>query len=105
MTEHGVFSTQAECMWLYIKDIKSALEYNRTLYPQVQYAYSCVPSYPCGQIGHIVCSKNPNIDLTRPLRRWPPEQEAKLFKYYSAAMHESAFVLPQFAKQYLFPNK
>lgn len=104
LTEQGVFSTQAECMWLYIDDIRKALEFNRTLFPQVRYAYSCVPSYPCGQIGHIVCSKNPNVNLTKPLRRWPPEKERELFRYYSAEMHESAFVLPVFAKKYLFPD-
>ena len=89
-------------MWLYIDDIRKALDFNRTLYPQVQYAYSCVPSYPCGQIGHIVCSKNAKVDLTKPLRRWTPEEEVELFKYYSADMHQAAFVMPQFAKKTLF---
>ncbi|KAI7854025.1 spermidine synthase [Circinella umbellata] len=102
LTPSGVFSTQAECMWLYIDDIRKALDFNRTLYPQVGYAYSCVPSYPCGQIGHIVCSKNANVDLTKPLRRWTPEEEARLFKYYSADMHQASFVMPQFAKKIFF---
>lgn len=29
MTDKGVFTTQAECMWLYIEDIRKALDINR----------------------------------------------------------------------------
>ncbi|ORY93943.1 spermidine synthase [Syncephalastrum racemosum] len=105
MTDKGVFTTQAECMWLYIEDIRKALDINRKLYPQVRYAYSCVPSYPCGQIGHVVCSKNPDLDLTQPLRRWTPAEESKLCRYYSAAMHTAAFALPKFAQDYLYPDE
>ena len=32
----------------------------RELYPSVDYAYSCVPTYPDGQIGFIIASKSTN---------------------------------------------
>lgn len=31
----------------------------KTLFPVVEYAYSTIPTYPSGQIGYMLCSKNP----------------------------------------------
>lgn len=101
LTEKGVFSTQGECMWLHLPLIKKVKDFCKDLYPVVDYAYTCIPTYPSGQIGHIMCSKDPNAVLREPLRRWTPEQEDKLCRYYNAEIHKAAFVLPQFAKKVL----
>ncbi|CEG72067.1 Putative Spermidine synthase [Rhizopus microsporus] len=101
LTENGVFSTQGECMWLHLPLIKKVKDFCKNLYPQVEYAYTCIPTYPSGQIGHVICTKNPNANLKEPLRKFTPEQEDKLLRYYSADMHKAAFILPQFAKKAL----
>lgn len=31
----------------------------KTLFPVVEYAYGTIPTYPSGQIGFMLCSKNP----------------------------------------------
>lgn len=101
LTEKGVFSTQGECMWLHLPLIRKVLDFCKNLYPQVEYAYTSIPTYPSGQIGHIMCSKDPNSNLKVPLRSFTPEQEDKLCRYYNSEIHKAAFVLPQFAKKAL----
>ncbi|CDH57020.1 spermidine synthase [Lichtheimia corymbifera JMRC:FSU:9682] len=101
MTDNGIFITQAEVMWLDMETIRKAVAFNRTIYPQVRYSYACVPSYPTGQIGFIVCSKDPTLDPSKPLRCWSEDEENKLCRYYSAAIHKASFILPQFAKRVL----
>lgn len=31
----------------------------KALFPVVDYAYTCIPTYPTGQIGFMLCGKNP----------------------------------------------
>ncbi|KAI9243487.1 spermidine synthase [Phascolomyces articulosus] len=102
LTEKGVFSTQGECMWLHLPLIKKVIEFCKDLYPRVEYAYTCIPTYPSGQIGHIMCSKDADAVIREPLRKFTPEQEAKLFRYYNSDIHKAAFILPQFAKKGLY---
>ncbi|KAI8141922.1 spermidine synthase [Fennellomyces sp. T-0311] len=102
LTEKGVFSTQGECMWLHLPLIKKVIDFCKDLYPRVEYAYTCIPTYPSGQIGHIMCSKDPEALIREPIRKFTPEQEAKLFRYYNSEIHKAAFVLPQFAKKVLY---
>ncbi|CAO0797896.1 unnamed protein product [Mucor circinelloides] len=102
LTEKGVFSTQGECMWLHLPLIRKVKDFCKDLYPQVEYAYTSIPTYPSGQIGHIMCSKDPNVNLREPLRKFTPEQEDKLCRYYNSEVHKAAFVLPQFAKKALY---
>lgn len=67
----------------------------------VEYAYTTIPTYPSGQIGFMVCSKDPNADVKVPLRSWSPEEEEKFCKYYNSEIHKASFVLPTFAKKAL----
>ena len=105
LTEKGVFSTQGECMWLHLPLIKKVMDFCKDLYPRVEYGYTCIPTYPSGQIGHIMCSKDSEAVIREPLRKWTPEQEAKLCRYYNSEIHKAAFVLPQFAKKVLYEEK
>ncbi|SAL98694.1 hypothetical protein [Absidia glauca] len=102
LTENGVFSTQGECMWLHLPLIKKVLTFCKGLYPTVAYAYTSIPTYPSGQIGHVLCSKNGETNFREPLRKFTPEQENSLLRYYNADIHKAAFVLPQFAKKALY---
>ncbi|KAG0236557.1 putrescine aminopropyltransferase [Actinomortierella wolfii] len=105
LREGGIISTQCECIWLHLPIIKEVLGFTRKLFSSVEYGFVTIPTYPSGQIGLMVCSKNGNPELKKPLRRWPKEQEAKLCRYYTAEIHEACFVLPQFARLALEESK
>jgi len=102
--QDGIIATQAECQWLHIPLIKDVRRYCQSLFPVVEYAFTTIPTYPSGQIGFMLCSRAGGQDMRKPTRRFTPEQEAKLFQYYNAEVHEAAFVLPQFTKNALADN-
>ncbi|KAJ1973928.1 putrescine aminopropyltransferase [Dimargaris verticillata] len=94
----GIICAQGECQWLHLPLIKNVITFARRIYPTVAYAYSSVPTYPSGQIGFILCSKDPKANLAEPLRSWSEADEERLCRYYNAQMHRAAFMLPQFTK-------
>ncbi len=73
----------------------------KEVFPTVEYGYTTIPTYPSGQIGFMVCCKDAKRDVTKPLRKWSPEEENKLCRYYNAKIHEAAFILPTFARNAL----
>ena len=81
-----------------ITDLKKSC---KSVFPTVEYAYTTIPTYPSGQIGFMVCSKDAERNVKKPLRSWSTEEEDKLCKYYSKEIHEAAFVLPTFARKAL----
>ncbi|KAF9466307.1 saccharopine dehydrogenase [Collybia nuda] len=91
----GHISTQAECLWLHIPLIKELRNMTRKLFPVSEYAYTTIPTYPSGQIGFIICSKEPGRNLKKALR------EVKDTKYYNSELHAAAFVLPEFGRAIL----
>mmetsp|Transcript_2359 Transcript_2359/g.7058 ORF Transcript_2359/g.7058 Transcript_2359/m.7058 type:complete len:288 (+) Transcript_2359:133-996(+) len=94
LTDKGVICSQGECMWLHLDIIKPTLDICRKLFPSVGYAYTCIPTYPSGQIGQVVCCKQ-DMDVTKPLRACTIEG----LRYYSSAIHGAAFVLPEFCRK------
>lgn len=97
----GVLTTQGECQWLYLDLIASVLRTCGDIFSCARYAYATVPSYPSGQIGFIVCSKDPHTDGSAPVRQPPLDMD---LHYYSPEMHLASFVLPVFAAKAL-PQK
>jgi spermidine synthase len=81
-----------------ITDLKKSI---KTVFPVAEYGWTTIPTYPSGQIGFMVCSKKAGHDVTKPQRTLSADEEDKLFKYYSAKIHEAAFVLPKFVEQKL----
>ena len=73
----------------------------KEVFPVAEYGWTTIPTYPAGQIGFMVCSKDASLDLKKPLRSWSAEEEEKLCKYYSKEIHEAAFILPTFARKAL----
>ncbi|EOR04106.1 Saccharopine dehydrogenase [NADP(+), L-glutamate-forming] [Wallemia ichthyophaga EXF-994] len=104
LREGGHISTQGECIWLHLPLIKSLRLATRELFATAEYAYTTIPTYPSGQIGFIVCSKDGSRNLRKPLREVPD------CKYYNSKIHQCAFQLPQFAdsalndSRYVAPN-
>ncbi|KAK9332977.1 Spermidine/spermine synthase [Lipomyces starkeyi] len=101
LTEKGVITTQAENIWLHmplIRDLKKACS---EVFPVAEYAYTTIPTYPSGQIGFMVCSKDTECKVDTPTRVTDPEKEKELFRYYNAAIHKASFVLPTWARTFL----
>ncbi|RPD70771.1 spermine synthase [Lentinus tigrinus ALCF2SS1-7] len=88
----GHISIQAESMWLHLHSIRELLNTARPFFPVVEYAYSTVPTYPSGQIGFLVASKEPGDDLRTPRRAVPDT------RYYNPHIHRAAYVLPEFCR-------
>lgn len=91
----------AENQWLHLPLITKLKKDCKEVFPNVEYAYTTIPTYPSGQIGFMVCCKDATRDLKNPVRSFTPEQEAKLCKYYNADIHKASFVLPTFAREAL----
>jgi spermidine synthase len=97
LKEGGVITTQAENQWLHLQLITDLKKSCREVFPVVEYAYTTIPTYPSGQIGFMVCSKDANRDVSKPLRTVSDEEEQKMYRYYNKRIHEASFVLPTFA--------
>lgn len=88
----------AENQWLHLPLITKLKKDCKEVFPNVEYAYTTIPTYPSGQIGFMVCSKDATRDLANPLRSFTPEEEEKLCRYYNKEIHKASFVLPTFAR-------
>jgi spermidine synthase len=109
----GILSTQGECQWLHLDLIERVLNECRGIFPKVKYAYTTIPTYPSGQIGHIIASNDVSLPLNGtsyyyhscslayhfislyavPLHPIPSEMKETL-RYYTSEIHSAAFVLP-----------
>ncbi|KAK3327760.1 Spermine/spermidine synthase-domain-containing protein [Cercophora scortea] len=101
LREGGVITTQGENQWLHLPLITKVKKDCKEIFPVVEYAFTTIPTYPGGQIGFMVCSKDPNANPKIPVRSWTPEEEIKLCRYYNSEVHKASFVLPAFAAQAL----
>lgn len=95
----GHISTQGECLWLHLSFITEVRDRARNIFPVTEYAYTTIPTYPSGQIGFMVCSKEPGRNLREPVR------QVSDTRYYNQDIHRSAFILPEFARLYIAQGK
>ena len=101
------------------------MKHSREIFPVVGYAFSSVPTYPCGTIGYVLASLNNvsrilssvHVSVYRimrvyvcvcvqdtvfesPVRALTESQvEEMSLKYYNTDIHRAAFALPQFVKK------
>lgn len=101
LTEKGVITTQAENIWLHMKIIQDLKKACKEVFPVAEYAYTTIPTYPSGQIGFMVCSKDKDANVRKPLRSVSEEKEAELYRYYNKEIHAASFVLPTWAAKAL----
>ncbi|XP_063613641.1 spermidine synthase-like [Penaeus indicus] len=102
LADGGILSCQCESMWLHTALITSLIKTCRTIYPVVEYAYTCTPSYPSGQIGFLLCSKNENTNFREPVTVWDLEAAEKMnLKYYNSDIHRASFIMPTFMRREL----
>lgn len=90
----GILCTQGECQWLHLELIAKVLGETRNIFGTARYAYTAIPTYPSGQIGFILASKDATIDVSMPSRAAPPTMP---LTFYSPELHKASFVLPAFA--------
>jgi len=96
LKDDGILAVQGESMWLHLKLIRGLIDFTSNLYAKAAYATGYVPSYPCGQIGYLLASKNPETDFAVPVRDLTEEQMEEMeLKYYTPDMHRAAFILPR----------
>ncbi|RGP62260.1 spermidine synthase [Fusarium longipes] len=102
LREGGVITTQgSESPWLHLPLIARLKKDCGAIFPVAEYAYTTIPTYPSGQIGFMVCSKDPKADVKNPIRSWTKEEEDAKLRYYSSEIHKASFVLPKFAAKAL----
>jgi hypothetical protein len=99
LTPGGNISTQAECLWLHLSLIGELRRTTLEIFETAEYAFTTIPTYPSGQIGFLVCSKQRDRDLKTPLRT------ISNTRYYNANVHNAAFVLPEFGRALIAENK
>ncbi|CAL4156919.1 unnamed protein product [Meganyctiphanes norvegica] len=98
----GILCCQGENMWLHASLICRLLKKCKSIFPVVDYAYTCTPTYPSGQIGFILCSKNPETNFKDPITVWGEADADDLpLKYYNADIHRASFVMPSFMRKAL----
>lgn len=100
LTDKGIICCQAESIWFDLDFIDHLLKINRRIYKKVAYASILTCTYPSGQIGFLICSKDPNVDLTSPQHIL--EEDKLNLKYYTKDIHKSAYVLPRFVHKRLY---
>lgn len=98
LTEKGVITTQAESIWLHLQIIQDLKKACKDVFPVAEYSYCTIPTYPSGQIGFMVCSKDANANVKTPLRSFSDDVTNR---YYNKEIHSASFVLPTWAKNAL----
>lgn len=88
----GVLCTQGECMYLHLDLIHRVISNMREqkLFASVKYSYTMIPTYPSGQIGFMVATRDESVDVSTPRRALGGMET----RYYSPEIHHAAFVLP-----------
>mmetsp|Transcript_25010 Transcript_25010/g.53638 ORF Transcript_25010/g.53638 Transcript_25010/m.53638 type:complete len:292 (+) Transcript_25010:21-896(+) len=102
LTENGVSGSQGESMWLHQDLIVKLVQSAKRHFNFVEYGSISIPTYPCGQIGVLVCSKGesckkPKANINELFSKDNQEQ----MKYYTPDIHSACFVLPKFIAQKL----
>ena len=103
LRDGGIVCTQGECMWLHLSLIQPLMTAISKFYTTVEYAYTTIPTYPSGQIGFIIATRQDNNIKTKstcqiPVRK-PTTEMVQALQYYTTELHSAAFVLPAFAKK------
>ncbi|XP_054159320.1 spermidine synthase-like [Oppia nitens] len=98
----GIICCQAESYWFDLTFIKQLVRKCRGIFQSVRYGSTQVPSYPSGQIGFLVCSKDQSVDFADPVNKFTAVQCTGMqLRYYTSEIHTSAFRLPPFVQKEL----
>lgn len=99
LREGGIVCSQGGTFWTDIGHVKQTLKFCKKQFETVAYASIYVPTYPCGQIGFVIGSKEKNLNMAVPRIVFSDEEiDAMKLKYYTPRTHRAAFDLPRFAE-------
>ncbi|RKP33456.1 spermidine synthase [Dimargaris cristalligena] len=99
LNESGIICNLVDSAWVNPRLIRNVLRSIKAEYPSIALATAFTPAYISGQISFIVASKEPGRELSTPIRRWTPAEEAKLCRYYTADTHKASFTHPTFVRK------
>ncbi|XP_054720990.1 spermidine synthase-like isoform X2 [Uloborus diversus] len=98
----GIACSQGESFWFDLGMMREIVDICKSLFPVVDYASSYVPTYPGGQIGYVLYSKNPETNFRNPLIKFTLNKLKELnLRYYTPDVHRAAFALPLFVAEEL----
>lgn len=89
-----IISQTSENVWLNVDYLTHLIGQARSVFSNVEYCYTMVPTYTSGQLGLLICNDDKNKNLKVPVRE-PTELEQNQLKYYNKDIHSASFVLPK----------
>jgi spermidine synthase len=100
---HGVACLQGECYWLHSDLIQKLTTQGRRAFAHCEYASIAIPTYPCGQIGAIIMTKNIDRIPSIPVGKLEGRRFDELV-WYSHDLHKAQFVLPLMVRKLVFSS-
>ncbi|XP_037807967.1 spermidine synthase [Lucilia sericata] len=96
LRDGGVVCSQGGSFWLDSAYIKNTINNCRLHFPNVSYAVTSIPSYPCGHIGFVIGCLDGSRCLKTPLHKFSSHEIDEMeMKYYTSSIHSASFVLPR----------
>jgi spermidine synthase len=95
--ENGVACLQGECYWLHSHLIKKLTDDGKRAFAHCEYASIAIPTYPCGQIGAIIMTKNENA-----IPSVPQNRPVSGLQWYTQELHRAQLVLPPLVKSLVY---
>ncbi|KAF0989951.1 hypothetical protein HZS_2243 [Henneguya salminicola] len=106
LKQDGILCLQSECFWMSLNLISNLMKYCTSKFSVCRYASAYTPFYLFGQLGFLLCSKSKvyssnfigqDIEFDKPSFIMDPSIYG--LKYYSAAIHQASFILPNFVNE------
>ncbi|CAL1534358.1 unnamed protein product [Lymnaea stagnalis] len=102
LKKDGIASCQGLTTFTDMPYIKGMVEQCKDVFPRVGYATGNTPTYTHGIMGYLLASSIPDIDFTKPVRRFSDDDLKRMnLKYYNSDIHAASFVLPNYARDVL----
>ncbi|XP_073811780.1 spermidine Synthase [Musca autumnalis] len=103
LREGGIVCSQGGSFWLDPQHVKNLILGCRAHFPNVSYAVTSIPSYPCGHIGFVLGSLDSKRSLNTPIEFFNSKEIDKMnLKYYTSAIHAASFILPRYIEKYFY---
>ncbi|XP_058982857.1 spermidine synthase isoform X2 [Musca domestica] len=102
----GIVCSQGGSFWLDPSHVKEVMTGCRVHFPNVSYAVTSIPSYPCGHIGFVVGCLDQKLNLNTPKQLFSSKEIDEMdLKYYSSSIHTASFNLPRWVHKYFYESQ
>ncbi|KAM7359573.1 spermidine Synthase [Cochliomyia hominivorax] len=100
LRDGGIVCSQGGSFWLDSLYVKKTLNNCGLHFPNVSYAVTSIPSYPCGHIGFVIGCLDKSRCLKTPLHTFSStEIDLMKLNYYTTDIHSASFVLPRWIEK------